>query len=226
MLNSPEVKIITTEDPVEYRLPGVIQVKIKEDIGLTFNICLRHILRQDPDIILVGEIRDLETAEMAIHASLTGHMVLSTLHTNDAPGTITRLIDMEVEPFLLCSTIRGILAQRLVRTICPNCKESYVPEKKELEILNIKKKDMKDVTFYHGRGCNSCDGSGYKGQTGIFELLLLDDEIRTLIMNRAPTKDVRNKALEMGFKSMAEDGLNKIYRGITTIREVADKTQQ
>ncbi len=225
VLNGPEVKIITTEDPVEYNIPGIMQVQIREAIGLTFDRCLRHILRQDPDIILVGEVRDSETAETAIQASLTGHLVLSTLHTNDAPSTITRLIDMQIEPFLLTSTLEAVLAQRLVRTICQNCREPYQPGAEELEALDLTMKESKELIFYRGKGCDLCNNVGYKGRTGIFELLLMSEEIRVLIVGRAPTKDIRAKAREQGMRTMREDGLDKIYRGITTIEEIVRATQ-
>ncbi len=225
MLNVPEVKIITTEDPVEYNIPGIMQVQIKEAIGLTFSGCLRHILRQDPDIILVGEIRDFETAEIAIQASLTGHLVLSTLHTNDAPSTITRLIDMQIEPFLITSTLEAVLAQRLVRTICQNCKEPYQPGEGELEAINLTIEEAKERIFYRGKGCSLCDDVGYKGRIGIFELLIMSSELGMLIIEKASTKDIRAKAQEQGMRTMREDGLDKAYQGITTIEEVVKGTQ-
>ena len=225
ILNSPDVKIITTEDPVEYNIPGIMQVQIKEAIDLTFAKCLRHILRQDPDIILVGEIRDLETAEIAIQASLTGHLVLSTLHTNDAPSTITRLIDMNIEPFLITSTLEAVLAQRLVRTICQNCKEPYQPDEAELREIGLSVEEAADKTFHRGRGCDLCNNVGYKGRTGIFELLIMNEDIRVLIIEKAQAKDIRAKAQEHGMKTMREDGLEKIYQGITTIEEVGRATQ-
>jgi len=220
-LNNTEVKIITTEDPVEYHIDGIIQVQINEAIGLTFARCLRHILRQDPDIILVGEIRDLDTAKMAIEASLTGHLVLTTLHTNDAPGAITRLVDMEVEPFLITSTVEGIVAQRLVRTICQHCKEQYEPDEKELALLGLKPSDVIGRTFFRGRGCEACNNVGYVGQTGIFEILVMSDPVRELVMRKAPTKEIRSKAKELGMRMLLDDGLEKVYQGITTIEEVA-----
>lgn len=220
-LNSPEVKIITTEDPVEYNIEGITQVQINEAIGLTFARCLRHILRQDPDIILVGEIRDLETAKMAIEASLTGHLVLSTIHTNSAPGTITRLIDMEVEPFLITSSLEAVLAQRLVRTICARCKEQYTPDPEELALLGLTKAEAADKTFYRGRGCEACNHIGYVGRTGIFEMLIMNDTLRSLIMKRATTSEIREAALASGMTTLRDDGLSKIYRGITTVEEVA-----
>ncbi len=225
ILNSPEVKIITTEDPVEYDISGVMQVQIKEAIGLTFSGCLRSILRQDPDIILVGEIRDLETAEIAIQASLTGHLVLSTLHTNDAPSTLTRLIDMQIEPFLITSTLEAVIAQRLVRTVCQNCKESYQPSEEELKDISLTEEEIKGRIFYRGKGCDLCDGVGYKGRTGIFELLVMSEEIRVLIIERSPVKDIRAKAREQGMRTLREDGLEKVYQGITTIEELIKATQ-
>ncbi len=224
-INSPEDKIITTEDPVEYNLAGIIQVQIRPHIGLTFSKCLRSILRQDPDKILVGEIRDLETAEMSIQASLTGHLVLSTLHTNDAAGTIARLIDMDIEPFLITSTLEAIIAQRLVRKICSSCKEEYSPDEEELSLIGLKPEDVKGKKFYRGKGCEVCNGIGYKGRTGILEILVINDEIRTLIVNKATAGDIRSKSREKGMSMLREDGLKKIWMGITTIEEVARETQ-
>jgi type IV pilus assembly protein PilB len=223
-LNEIDVKIITTEDPVEYDIPGIIQIHINEAIGLTFAICLRHILRQDPDIILVGEIRDKETTDMAIQSSLTGHLVLSTLHTNDAAGAITRLIDMEVEPFLITSTLEAIIAQRLVRTVCNNCKEQYEPTEDELSSLKLKREDIKGKIFSRGKGCDVCKNIGYLGRTGIFELLVVEEGLRSLVLKKAATKDLRNVAKEAGMKTLREDGLEKIFAGITTIEEVARET--
>ncbi len=224
-VNTPDLKLITTEDPVEYNITGIIQVQIKESIGLKFDLCLRHILRQDPDIILVGEVRDLPTAEMAVQASLTGHLVFSSLHTNDAPGTITRLIDMNVEPFLLTSTVEAIIAQRLVRTICQRCKEPYQPEREELAKLDLTPEQVADRTFYHGAGCGVCNNHGYLGMTGIFEILVMNDALRSLIIDKVPTKDLRAQAVESGMRTLRDDGLEKIYQGITTIKEVAHETQ-
>ena len=220
-LNTPDVKVITTEDPVEYNIEGITQVQIHENIGLTFARCLRSILRQDPDIILVGEIRDLDTARMAIQASLTGHLVLSTLHTNDAPGTVTRLIDMDVEPFLITSTLEAIVSQGLVRTICPSCREPYDPPAAELKMLDLSPEETEGKRFYRGRGCDACNSIGYVGQTGIFEILVMSDPLRELIVQRAATKDIRHLARKLGMKTMREDGLAKINRGITSIEEVA-----
>ena len=219
-INSPDVKIITTEDPVEYNIPGIVQVQIKDAIGLTFGLCLRSILRQDPDVILVGEIRDLDTAEMAIQASLTGHLVLSTLHTNDAAGTITRLVDMDIEPFLLTSTIEAIVGQRLVRTICQNCREAYEPSDEELLKLGVTRGEVEDKTFYRGTGCEACRNVGYVGRAGIFEILVMNEPLRSLIVSGAAAKDLRAKAREHGMRTMRQDGLEKVYRGVTTIEEV------
>jgi type II secretion system protein E len=223
MLNeiyTPELKVITNEDPVEYEMEGVVQVNIKEALGLTFASCLRAILRQDPDVIMVGEIRDPTTAQISIQAALTGHLVLSTLHTNDAPSTVTRLIDMEVEPFLLSSTLEGVLAQRLVRTICPNCREEYTPPDQLMIEMNMKPEDAKQYTFYHGRGCEDCNYTGYKGRIGIFELLSIDDDIRNLILQRASTGDITRKARANGMMTMRQDGWQKVLAGITTLDEI------
>jgi type IV pilus assembly protein PilB len=217
-------KLITTEDPVEYDLEGVVQVAINARIGLTFARCLRHILRQDPDKIMVGEIRDLETAEMSIQASLTGHLVLSTLHTNDAPGAVTRLIDMGVEPFLMTSTLEAILAQRLIRTICPRCKTAYKPSEFVLNELGLTLDDVEGKELYYGKGCHECNDTGYLGRTGIFELMIISEPIRELIMKKSPTVILREKAKELGMRTMREAGILKIFDGITTVEEVARET--
>jgi len=222
---SPMLKMITTENPVEYQLEGVIQVNIRERVGLTFAACLRSILRQDPDIIMVGEIRDLETASIAIEAALTGHLVLSTLHTNDAPGAITRLIDMNVEPFLITSTIEGVIAQRLVRTICTGCRETYDPPEELLIDLGITSDMTKGVTFYQGKGCVDCNYTGYRGRIGIFETLTISEGIRELILDRSPTSVIRRQARKEGMRTMREDGWEKIVRGITTLEEILRETQ-
>ncbi|MDX9702111.1 MAG: type II secretion system ATPase GspE [Candidatus Auribacterota bacterium] len=219
-VNNIETKIITTEDPVEYDLEGVIQVAIRDSIGLTFARCLRAILRQDPDKVMVGEIRDLETAQIAIEASLTGHLVLSTLHTNDAPSSITRLIDMGVEPFLLTSSLEGILAQRLVRKICPDCKEEFTPTAEMLENAGLSKSEVEGLPFYYGRGCKNCNNTGYKGRTGIYELLVLDDSMHQMIIERAPQATLKAKARECGMVTLRESGLVKVFQGITTLEEV------
>ncbi len=219
-VNDIETKIITTEDPVEYDLEGVVQVAIRDSIGLTFARCLRAILRQDPDKVMVGEIRDLETAQIAIEASLTGHLVLSTLHTNDAPSSITRLIDMGVEPFLLTSSLEGILAQRLVRRICPECKEKFSPTDEMLENAGLTAADVDGLSFYYGKGCKNCNNTGYKGRTGIYELLTLNDTMHQLIIDRAPQATLKAKARECGMVTLRESGLVKVFQGVTTLEEV------
>ncbi|MGQ9570356.1 MAG: type II secretion system ATPase GspE [Thermodesulfovibrionales bacterium] len=223
-INSPDKKIITVEDPVEYQLKGVNQIQVKPQIGLNFANTLRHIVRQDPDIIMIGEIRDLETAEIAIQSALTGHLVFSTLHTNDAPSAITRLLDMGVENFLLSSTIRGILAQRLVRVICPSCKEvaPSTVDKEELAILGI----ASDALLFRGRRCEKCAFTGYYGRSGIFELLVVDDDIRKLILKRADSNQIREIARRHGMKTLLEDGAKKVKMGITTLSEVLRVTQE
>jgi len=223
-LNNVETKLITIEDPIEYDIDGLIQVQIKPDIGLTFARCLRHILRQDPDIILVGEIRDLETAEIAAQASLTGHVVFTTLHTNDAPSAIARLLDLGVEPFLITATLEGIIAQRLVRRICENCKEPYEPTEAQLAELQLTPDDVKGKKFYYGRGCRKCNKTGYRGRTGIFEIMTFNDEIRDLIMNQASTAILRTAGQKFGMKLLRDSGLAAIYDGITTIDEVVKET--
>jgi type IV pilus assembly protein PilB len=223
-LNDIETKVITTEDPVEYDLDGVIQVQMKPDIGLTFARCLRSILRQDPDVIMVGEIRDLETAEIAAQASLTGHIVFTTLHTNDAPSSIARLLDLGVEPFLITATLEGIVAQRLVRKICEKCKTPFEPTEAQLMELGLTPADVKGKNFYYGRGCNKCNNTGYRGRTGIFEIMVFTDEIRELIMNQASTGLLRAAGLKAGMKLLRENGLAAIYDGITTIEEVVKET--
>lgn len=225
-INKIDYKIITTEDPVEYDIPGIIQVSIKPKISLNFATCLRHILRQDPDIIMVGEIRDAETAQIAIQASLTGHLVLSTLHTNDAPGTITRLINMGVEPFLITSTLEAIIAQRLIRVICKNCRERYYPDQKTLEETGLAKEEIEGVVFYRGKGCGQCNKNGYKGRTGIFELLVVSEKLKPLIMDKVQTSVIREAARKEGMMTLREDGLKKVREGVTTIEEVMRETQQ
>jgi general secretion pathway protein E len=224
-INSPDKKIITVEDPVEYQLKGVNQIQVKPQIGLNFANTLRHIVRQDPDIIMIGEIRDLETAEIAIQSALTGHLVFSTLHTNDAPSAITRLLDMGVENFLLSSTVRGILAQRLVRVICPSCKgiESLiVADKEELKLLGF----SSDISLYTGKGCEKCASTGYYGRTGIFELLLVDDDIRKLILKNADSNQIRELSRQHGMRTLLENGAENIKKGITTLSEVLRVTQE
>ena len=223
-LNDVAVKILTSEDPVEYAIDGLIQVQINADIGLTFARCLRHFLRQDPDIILVGEIRDLETAEIAAQSSLTGHIVFTTVHTNDAPSTIARLLDLGLEPFLITATLEGVVGQRLVRIICPRCKEEFEPTEEMLLELQLRPEDVAGRTFFRGTGCEFCRGTGYSGRTGIFEIMLLDDEIRDLIMNRASTNAIRDSARRRGMRTLRDSGLLAIYDGITTIEEVVSQT--
>ncbi|MFO7900845.1 MAG: ATPase, T2SS/T4P/T4SS family [Planctomycetota bacterium] len=222
--NDVGLKIITTEDPVEYDLAGIIQVQINESIGKTFAACLRSILRQDPDKILVGETRDLETAEIAIQASLTGHLVLSTLHTNDAPSAITRMIDMPVEPFLLCATLEMIVAQRLVRNICTVCKREYEPSEDMLDQLQLTPDETEGRTFYYGAGCPECNNTGYRGRTAIFEIMQITERMRELIMAKASTQAMRDLAREEGMRTMRESGLLKIFDGTTTIEEVVRET--
>ncbi|MBM3334638.1 type II/IV secretion system protein, partial [Candidatus Sumerlaeota bacterium] len=223
-INDPGDKIITTEDPVEYELPGVIQVNVNPAVELTFARCLRHIVRQDPDKILVGEVRDLETAEIAIQASLTGHLVFSTLHTNNAASSVTRLIDMGIEPFLITSTLEGIVGQRLVRTVCPLCKIPYSPTNEELADFGIGRDEVSDLTFQIGKGCDECGHTGYKGRMGIFEFLVVSEPIRDLILERASADEINHKAIEEGMQTMRQDGWLKICMGLTTFEEVARQT--
>ena len=223
-LNNPGVKILTTEDPVEYDIDGLIQVQIKPDIGLTFARCLRHFLRQDPDIILVGEIRDLETAEIAVQASLTGHLVFTTLHTNDAPSSIARLLDLGLEPFLITATLEGIVAQRLVRAICTRCKEEFTPTEEMLMELGLTPDMIEGRTFYRGTGCDQCRNTGYSGRIGIFEIMLLDDTMRDLILSRSSTNVLREAARKRGMRTLRQTGLLAIFDGLTTIEEVVAET--
>jgi general secretion pathway protein E/type IV pilus assembly protein PilB len=219
-INKPDRKIITVEDPVEYQMSGINQVQVRADIGMTFAAALRAILRQAPNIIMIGEIRDLETAEIAINASLTGHLVFSTLHTNDAPGAVTRLIDMGVKPFLVASSTRAIMAQRLVRKICEKCKEPYTPPESELRLLGPAAQQLANATIYHGAGCADCKGTGYRGRIGIFEIFLIDDQVRNLIFDQVPATELRIKARELGMRTLREDGLRKVAAGLTTLSEV------
>jgi type IV pilus assembly protein PilB len=223
-LNSIEDKLITTEDPVEYEIDGIVQIPIDATIGNTFAQCLRSILRQDPDKILVGEIRDLETAEIAIQASLTGHMVFSTLHTNDAPSTVTRLRDMGVQPFLLTATLEGVLAQRLVRKICPECREQVMPSTETLGLLELNPDDVLDKKFYHGKGCSNCNNTGFKGRTGLYEIMLINDEMRELINQGASAEQLRDFSIQTGMRSLRSAGLTKVFEGLTTIEEVIRET--
>ncbi len=223
-VNTMDSKLLTAEDPVEYDIEGIMQVAINEAVGLTFSKALRSFLRQDPDVIMVGEMRDLETAQISIQASLTGHLVLSTLHTNDSPGAVTRMIDMGVEPFLISSTLNAVLGQRLVRTICKNCRTPFEPTENQLAMLNLSPHDLGEKVFYYGRGCSTCNDTGYRGRKGIFELLMINDAIRALINERAPTVVLRQKAVELGMVTLREDGLRTIFDGDTSIEEVVKYT--
>lgn len=223
-LNNPEDKLITTEDPVEYDIDGIVQVQIRQDIDLTFAACLRSILRQDPDIVLVGEIRDKETAVIAVQASLTGHLVFSTLHTNDAPSSIARLLDLGVESFLITATLEGVIAQRLVRRICIHCKEEYQPTEEQLMELELLPEDVKGRVFFRGRGCDHCNNTGYRGRMGLYEIMTLDDEMREMIMNHASSALLRGAARKRGMRTLRETGLLSIYEGLTTIEEVVRQT--
>lgn len=225
-INKPNKKLLTLEDPVEYQLVGINQVQIKPEIDLDFARGLRSMLRQAPDVIMVGEIRDYETAAIAIQASLTGHLIFSTLHTNDAPGAIIRLIDMGVKPYLAASTLQGILAQRLIRTLCPNCKKPYKPDKDELKAFDKSMAQSKGITFYQAQACEECHFTGYKGRIAIFELLILDDEIRNLISERPVTHEIGQAAKRKGMRGLREDGWIKAAQGITTLAEVLRVTQQ
>ena len=227
-INTPELKIITLEDPVEYELDGINQIQVNPEIDFTFAAGLRHILRQDPDKVLVGEIRDYETAEMAIHTSLTGHLVFSTLHTNDAPGAMTRLIDMDVEPYLVASTVEGVIAQRLARRVCHACCEMYAPDIEEiLGVFNINNGHLSaDLKIPRAIGCAECRGRGYKGRIGIFEVLFMNEEIRALALKQASTSEIRRLAVKLGMKTLREDGWRKVVSGATTIDEVLRLTQE
>jgi type IV pilus assembly protein PilB len=223
-LNEITEKIITTEDPVEYDIDGIVQVPINHEIGLTFAAALRSILRQDPDKILVGEIRDLETAQIAVQAALTGHMVFSTLHTNDAPGTITRLRDMGLEPYLITATLEGILAQRLVRKICEDCRTEFEPSQEILMELNLRAEDCKGRKFFYGKGCDRCNNTGHRGRTGIHELVLITDELRDLISSGTSTDALRTACRKQGMVTLRESGLKAIFNGVTSIDEVVHET--
>jgi type II secretion system protein E len=224
-INSVHKRIITIEEPVEYELKGINQIAVRPEIGLTFAMGLRHILRQDPNVIMVGEIRDLETAEIAIRAALTGHLVFSTLHTNDAPSAFTRLIDMGIEPFLVASSVEAVMAQRLVRTICPHCKEEQKVERDYLRRIGFPENEIDTAKFWHGAGCEDCRQLGYQGRMGIYELLILNEGLRPLILNRAPASTIAQKAMEYGMRTLRTDGWNKVRNGMTTIEEVLRVTQ-
>jgi general secretion pathway protein E/type IV pilus assembly protein PilB len=223
-INRPDKKIITVEDPVEYVLAGINQVQVNETVGLTFAMALRAILRQAPNVVMIGEIRDLETASIAINASLTGHLVFSTLHTNDAPGAVARLVDIGVKPFLVASSTRCLMAQRLVRKICKKCTQPYVPTDSEMRALGITPEMLKGATVMKGRGCNNCNNTGNRGRFGVFEIFTIDDEARKLIYDQAPTSVLRARAREMGMRTLREDGVRKILAGLTTPEEVIRST--
>ncbi|MEI7732654.1 MAG: ATPase, T2SS/T4P/T4SS family [Verrucomicrobiota bacterium] len=223
-INRPDRKIITVEDPVEYVMSGINQVHVHESIGLTFAAALRSILRQAPNVIMIGEIRDLETAGIAINASLTGHLVFSTLHTNDAPSAVTRLIDIGVKPFLVASSTRAIMAQRLVRKICKRCGAPYTPSESELRVLNIPPENLANANFKRGKGCNDCSKTGCRGRFGIFEMFVIDDEARKLIYDKVPSSVLRTRAREMGMRTLREDGARKVLAGLTTPEEVIRAT--
>ena len=223
-LNHPDRKIITVEDPVEYQMTGINQVQVRREVGMTFAAALRSMLRQAPNIIMIGEIRDLETAEIAINASLTGHMVFSTLHTNDAPSAVTRLVDIGVKPFLVSASLRAALAQRLVRKICPNCKVAYNPDPRTLQAIGINEIEASKTTFYHGEGCPKCNGIGFKGRMGIFEIFIVNEELQQMIYEGRTLVELRTKARELGMRSMREDGIRKVGGGLTTADEVLKVT--
>ena len=223
-INKPDRKIITVEDPVEYQLNGINQVPVRHDVGMTFASALRAMLRQAPNIVMVGEIRDLETAEIAINASLTGHMVFSTLHTNDAPGAVTRLIDIGVKPFLVSTSLRAVMAQRLVRKICRQCKKPVLPTSSELRALNITAAQAEGATFAKGEGCSNCNSTGYRGRMGIFEIFVINEEIQKMIYEGEGTSKLRDKARTLGMRTMREDGARKVTAGLTTIEEVVSIT--
>ena len=223
-INRPDRKIITVEDPVEYVLAGINQVQVSEAIGMTFGLALRSMLRQAPNVIMLGEIRDLETASIAINASLTGHLVFSTLHTNDAPGAVTRLIDIGVKPFLVASSTRALMAQRLVRKICKKCGAPFMPPESELRALGIDPNNTKEANFRKGVGCGDCSKTGCRGRFGIFEIFVIDDEARKLIYDRVPSSVLRVQAREMGMRTLREDGARKVIAGLTTADEVIRST--
>ena len=214
------VKIITTEDPVEYELEGISQIQVNEEIGVTYAACLRAILRQDPDMILVGEIRDYDTATIAVEAALTGHVVFSTLHTNDAPQAVTRMLDLGIEPFLVAATVEAIIAQRLVRRICDQCKVTYTPSPEVLMELNLEEQELGDKKFAYGQGCVRCNGTGYKGRTAIFEMMMMTDALRQLVLDGVSSDDLRAQGRREGMRTLRESGLMAIFDGVTTVEEV------
>lgn len=223
-INKVEDKILTAEDPVEYDLEGIVQLPINDAVGMTFAKALRAFLRQDPDVIMLGETRDLESAEMAVQASLTGHLVFTTLHTNDAAGAITRLIDMGVEPFLITSSLIAVLAQRLIRRVCKACKTAFVPSDEDLKLLGLTRADIGENKFYYGKGCAMCNGTGYKGRKSILEILMMNPKLNDLVLNSAPTVVIRDKARELGMETMREDGIRAVLNGETTMEEVLKYT--
>jgi general secretion pathway protein E len=225
-INTTDVNIITIEDPIEYRINGIGQVQVNPKIDLTFASGLRSIVRQDPDVILIGEIRDTETAEIAIQSALTGHLVFSTLHTNDSASAITRLRDMGIESFLISSSVNAILAQRLVRIICPACREEYTPDLEELKKLGVAAAEGAEKKFYRGSGCAACHHTGYRGRRGIFELMLLDKEMKSLILKTSDSNAIKQLAVEKGMITLRQDGVNKIFEGLTTIEEVFRVAQE
>jgi general secretion pathway protein E len=225
-INNTDINIITVEDPVEYQMEGIGQVQVNPKINLTFANGLRSIVRQDPDVILVGEIRDLDTAEIAIQAALTGHLVFSTLHTNDSSSAVTRLIDMGIEPFLVTSSVNAILAQRLIRRLCKGCREPFEPDEESLNSIGITKDMLANRTIYRNKGCSSCQQTGYKGREGIFELMVVDDEMQSLILKTSDANAIKKLAVEHGMLTLRRDGARKVLEGITTIEEVFRVTEQ
>lgn len=223
-VNTVDVKILTAEDPVEYEIEGIMQVQINHQVGLTFASALRSFLRQDPDTIMVGEIRDLETGQIAVQASLTGHVVLATLHTNDAPGAVTRLVDMGLEPFLISASLEGVLGQRLLRRICRHCRTAYEPDQNVISMLQVDPLEIAEKQFFYGKGCSECNRTGYKGRQGLFELMVINDSVRELITKKAPTLVLKQKAIENGMRTLRDDGLRCIFDGLTTIEEVLKYT--
>jgi len=228
-INRPDLNIMTIEDPVEYQLQGISQTPVNPKIDLTFANGLRSFLRQDPDVIMVGEIRDLETAEIAIQASLTGHLVFSTVHTNDAAGAVTRLVDMGVEPFLVASSLIGILAQRLVRVLCKDCRAPYLPAPEELKEIGLVPEDVREASggmLYKPTGCPECNSTGYRGRTGIYEMMLLDDELRQLTLKNVDSGTIKRQAVAKGMRTLMDDGAQKVMLGVTSVAEVLSVTQE
>ncbi len=223
-INKPDRKIITVEDPVEYQLNGINQVQVNADINLTFAAALRSILRQAPNIVMIGEIRDLETANIAVQAALTGHLVFSTLHTNDAPSAVARIVDMGVKPFLVASAVRAIMAQRLVRKVCAKCRQPYTPTDYEMKTLKLNPDEMKNAVIVRGTGCNECSRTGYRGRMGIYEIFQVTEDVRQLIYEKVPSNVIRIRARELGMRTLREDGMRKIMAGITTPEEVISIT--